>query len=243
MGGQYIESMLSTCLGRAARALPAPCAVCRGWDAARLCRQCIERFATPTPRCARCAIEVPAGVALCGACLRQPPRFDRAVAAVDYAYPWDGLISAFKFHAALDLAPALAERMVAAVEAASTTRPELVLPVPLGRSRLRERGYNQAWELARRVASVLRLKADARLVSRIKDTPQQFALPREQRAANVRGAFLVEPARAAELRGLEIALVDDVLTTGATAGEIALALAQAGAARVQVWVLARTPKD
>jgi ComF family protein len=250
MGGQYIEPMLSTrWLGAAsARAAPggwlaSPCAVCRSWDGSRLCRDCVARFAAPLPRCERCAIEVPAGIALCGACLRDPPSYDRTIAAVDYDHPWDALISAFKFHGALDLAAALAQRLVAAVEAAGGPRPDLLLPVPLGPVRLGERGYNQAWELARRAARALDCRGDARLLLRIKDTAQQLALPRARRAANVRGAFLVEPRRAGELRGRDVALVDDVLTTGATAAEIAGVLKQAGAARVQVWVVARTPKD
>jgi ComF family protein len=231
-------------LGRARLALPTPCAVCRGWDRARICRDCIERFADAEhSRCERCAIDVPAGVAVCGECLREPPRFARAVAALAYAYPWDALVSAFKFHAALALAPALADRLAAAFERRVASRPDMLLPVPLGPARMRERGYNQAWELARRVARHLGCRADARLLLRIRDTPQQLALPRARRAANVRGAFLVEPRRAAELRGLDVALIDDVMTTGATAGEIAGVLAQAGAARVRVWVLARTPKD
>ena len=223
--------------------LASPCAVCHSWDGARLCRDCVARFAAPASRCERCAIEVPAGIAVCGACLRDPPSHDRTVAAVDYAHPWDGLISAFKFHGALDLAAVLAQRLVAAVEAAGSARPDLLLPVPLGPARLRERGYNQAWELARRVARALDCRCDARLLLRIKDTAQQLALPRARRADNVRGAFLVEPSRAGELRGRDVALVDDVLTTGATAAEIARVLKLAGAANVQVWVLARTPKD
>jgi ComF family protein len=230
--------------GRPARnVLPSLCAVCHGWGSGRICVECTRQFAAAVPRCERCAIEVPAGVAVCGACLREPPSYDRAIAAVDYDHPWDALIAAFKFHGALDLAAALAQRLVAAVEAAGGARPGLLLPVPLGPARLKERGYNQAWELARRAARGLDCRSDARLLLRIKDTAQQLALPRAQRAANVRGAFLVEPRRAGELRGRDVALVDDVLTTGATAAEIANVLKHAGAASVQLWVVARTPKD
>jgi ComF family protein len=250
MGGQYIEPMLftrwlGTVSASAARGgwLASPCAVCRAWDGSRLCRDCVARFVAIAPRCERCAIQVPTGVGVCGACLREAPSYDRAIAAVDYDHPWDALISAFKFHGAVDLAATLAQRLVAAVEAAGGARPGLLLPVPLGPARLKERGYNQAWELARRAARGLDCRSDARLLLRIKDTAQQLALPRAQRAANVRGAFLVEPRRAGELRGRDVALVDDVLTTGATATEIANVLKQAGAASVQLWVVARTPKD
>lgn len=159
----------------------------------------------------------------------------------DYAYPWDALISRLKFNDALDLANALAQRVADVVDGAGGARPHWVLPVPLSAQRLRERGYNQAWELARRVARSLGCKADAKLLLRVKDTPHQLALPREQRAANVRGAFLVEPRRTHELRGCDVAVVDDVMTTGATGAEIARTLKQAGAHSVRLWVVARTP--
>jgi ComF family protein len=151
------------------------------------------------------------------------------------------LVQALKFHARLDLAPALAERMLSAWHAAGVGAPGLLLPMPLAASRWRERGHNQAWELARRLARALGAPADPQLLLRVKDTPHQIALPRRDRAANVRGAFAVEPLRAAGLRGRSVTLVDDVVTTGATAAEAARTLRQAGAAAVTLWVAARTP--
>jgi ComF family protein len=200
----------------------------------------MTRFACVVTRCTRCAIEVPGGQDVCGACLRDPPPFARAVAAFDYAAPWDQLIARFKFHAGLDLAPVFADGLVAAARAGRAL-PSLLLPVPLSDRRLRERGYNQAWELAHRVGKVLKVRADASLLLRIRDTPHQIALPIERRAGNVRGAFAIEPRRRAEAAGQDIALVDDVMTTGATAAEAARVLLAAGAASVQVWVVARTP--
>jgi ComF family protein len=173
--------------------------------------------------------------------VRDPSPIDQTLAVADYAYPFDALISRFKFNDALDLAGALARRLADVVEATGDARPHWVVPAPLSRERLRERGYNQAWELARRVARSLGCKADAMLLLRVKDTPHQLALPREERAANVRGAFLVEPRRTHELRGRDVAVVDDVMTTGATGAEIARTLKQAGAQRVRLWVIARTP--
>ncbi len=180
------------------------------------------------------------GASICGACLREATPIDQTLAVADYAYPFDALISRFKFNDALDLAQALAQRLANVVDAAGGTRPQWVVPAPLSRERLRERGYNQAWELARRVARSLACRADPALLLRVKDTPHQLALPRERRAANVRGAFLVEPRRAHEVRGCDVAVVDDVMTTGATAAEIARTLKQAGALRVRLWVIART---
>ena len=174
--------------------------------------------------------------------MTDPPPFAGSVAAVDYAHPWDGLITRFKFNAALDLAPVLAARLLASIQRNPVPQPSLLLPMPLSAQRLRERGYNQAWELARRVGGALHCPADAKLLLRVKDSPHQIAFPREQRAANVRDAFAVEPLRVSELRGRGVALVDDVMTTGATAAEAARVLLQAGAANVQVWVVGRTPR-
>ena len=222
--------------------LPSQCAVCRSWGHGRVCTACVERHAVAADRCRRCAIEVPAAVPVCGACLKAPPPFEHAVAAVAYDHPWDGLIAQFKFHDALDLAPALAERLVAALQRSDAPRPALVLAAPLAAERSRERGYNQAWELARRAARALGLPADARLLRRVRDTPHQIALPPGRRAANVRGAYAVDVRRAPRLAGRRVAVVDDVMTTGATAAEMARTLLRAGAAAVDVWVVARTPR-
>ena len=241
---QYIEPVLLTRLLDAAAAAPSLCAVCHGWGERRVCQPCVARFAPLLNRCSRCGLEVPAGTTVCGECLVQPPPFERTLAAVDYAHPWDGLITQFKFHAALDLAPALAQQLLEAHGASTALPPpSMLLPIPLSPARLRERGYNQAWELTRRIARVLQLRADAALLRRVKDTPHQLTLAPDQRAGNVRAAFAVEPLRRRELQGTTVALVDDVMTTGATAAEAARTLLAAGAAQVQVWVVARTPRS
>ena len=152
------------------------------------------------------------------------------------------MIGAFKFHGALDLTAALVELMVHAHTDGAATAPALLIPVPLSRQRLRERGYNQAWELARRLGRCFDCETDPDLLLRIKDTPHQLAAPPERRAANVRGAFAVEPRRRNELQGRSVTLVDDVMTSTATASEIARVLRSAGAVRVDVWVVARTPR-
>jgi ComF family protein len=211
--------------------------VCHGWGRTRLCDACIRRFAEPSPRCGHCALRVPAAHLTCGHCLAAPPAFDRAVAAVDYAHPWGGLLVDFKFHGALDLAGALAARLRHAVAQAAGPPPELLLPVPLSAARLRERGFNQAWELARRLG----FPARPDIVLRTRETPRQADLPLADRAANLRDAFAVRPGRRAWVAGRRIGIVDDVLTSGATAAALATTLRQAGAAEVQVWAVARTP--
>lgn len=216
-------------------ALPGRCALCRDWGRGALCSGCRADFAAQPARCTRCAIAVPAGQPVCGACLRAPPPFSRTVAALDYAAPWDTLIGHFKFHGQVELAGLFAELLREVLHGEPV--PDLVLPAPLSTARLRERGYNQSWEIARRLGH----RADARLLLRIRDTPHQVDLPLDRRAANVRGAFAIEPLRRHEVAGRRIALVDDVLTTGATASEMARTLLDAGAQGVQLWVLARTP--
>ena len=221
--------------------LPTQCAVCRGWGRSRLCDDCVGRFAAVRLRCRVCAIAVPGGTSVCGACLRDPPPFTRSVAAVDYGFPWSGLVAAFKFRAALDLAPALANLLADAVRASGTARPALLLPVPLSAERLAERGMNQAWELARRIAAPLDTEARTDVLCRWIDTPHLADLPRGQRAARIRGAFGIAPGQARRLRGRCVALVDDVMTSGATVAEAARVLRAGGASEVQVWVVARTP--
>jgi ComF family protein len=244
-GGQYIEAVLtSTPHGSSPirswmTHWPSQCAVCRSWDRGRLCGVCRERFAAVRPRCQRCASPLPTDQPACGACLRNPPAFDETIAAVDYVYPWDQLLARLKFHDALDLCRPLAQQLERAIETRGGPPVDWILPVPLSRERMAARGFNQAWEIARRLKA--RGRADAAILVRVRDTPHQLALPREQRVTNVRNAFVVEPARAALLRGADVAVVDDVLTTGATLAEIAGVLRTCGVRRVRAWVVARTP--
>lgn len=214
------------------------CAVCRGWGASRICKPCRLACGSPVTRCARCALPLPGGASVCGRCLRQPPPFDVAVAAVDYAYPWDQLITRFKFHDGIDLASSLAELLAQAT--ADQPTPDWILPVPLSRERLAQRGYNQSWELARRLAARRGAMSDPDLVRRVKDTPHQTSRTLAERQGNVRGAFAVAPDRSAKLTGRDIVLVDDVMTSGATLSELARALHASGARSVGIWVLART---
>ena len=222
--------------------LPSLCAVCHDWGRSRVCELCLDRYAPEVPRCRQCALQIPAGTSTCGACLTDPPPFARTIAAVDYGHPWDALITRFKFHEALDLAAVLAGQMLAARRIADAPLPALLLPIPLSDTRLQQRGYNQAWTLARRLGTALRCPAEPTLLLRVRDTPHQLALPPDARAGNMRGAFAVEPRRRAELQGRSVTLVDDVMTTGATVAEAARAVLQAGASDVGVWIVARTPR-
>ena len=178
---------------------------------------------------------------LCGECQLRPPPFEHTICAVDYAYPWDRLMTQFKFQGMVELSAPLADRLLAAVRASSCPLPERLVPVPLSDTRLAERGYNQAWELARRLGRALRISASPLDLTRVLDTPPQVHLSRAQRLANLRAAFVVPASRADAVRGRRIGLIDDVMTTGATAEAASHALLRAGAAAIDLWVVARTP--
>lgn len=224
-----------------ARVLPAPCAVCRMVSTRRVCGTCLHRDAPPRPRCARCALALPARVERCAECLREEPPFTSTVAAVDYRFPWNELVDQFKSHDALDRADAIAELMLLAIRRASAPAPDVVVPVPSSRERVRERGYNPAWELARRVARELDLPTRPDALSRVVHTPPQRGATRAERMRNLRGVFDVSPASRSWLHDRSAALVDDVMTTTATASEATRTLLAAGAREVHVWVAARTP--
>jgi ComF family protein len=206
------------------------CFLCRGAADDLLCGACdadLPRLAGP--RCPRCALDSPRGE-LCGRCLSEPPHYDATVAALAYEFPADTLVHALKFRGELALAEYLAGILGRCVTEPSV---DSVIPVPLSRTRLRERGYNQAVEIARAL-SPKKMVLD--LCVRQRDTPAQVDLPFDARRRNVRGAFRCTRA----LLGGTVAVVDDVMTTGETLNEIASVLKKAGAERVVNWVVART---
>jgi len=166
---------------------------------------------------------------------RRPAAFDEAIARFEYRFPLDRLVQRFKYGGDLAIGRWLAERLAERVHDAQ--RPDLLVVPPLGAARLRERGFNQALEIARTVGRSLGVPVDARAVARRRDTPPQARLDRRARAANLRGAFACGTA----LRDRRVAIVDDVLTTGATADAIARVVKAAGAERVSVWAVARAP--
>lgn len=234
-----VEKVLLRCAGQ--------CAVCRAWSHQTICESCLALYARPQPRCWTCAARLPLELLgrpqpQCGRCLREPPPLDRTIAALDYSFPWDGLLQHFKYHQALELRESLLERLNVALNAADVTEPDWLLPVPISAERLRERGYNQSYELARALARRRGLRCEPELLLRLRHNERQAGLKLDQRAANVRGVFAVEPLRANRLRGTSVALLDDVMTSGSTLYELAGTLLQAGVMSVQAWVVARTPE-
>ncbi len=199
-----------------------------------MCDNCERLLASPGPRCLRCAAPL-ATEAWCADCLRSPPEFDDVATAFDYRFPVDRLVRRFKFAADLPAGAYLADALARAT--ADRHRPDLLVPSPMSALRLRERGFNPAAVLARRVGRQLGIAVDAAAVSKTIHTPPQAGLGRVERERNLRGAFEVRGTVA----GLHVAVVDDVATTGATVGHLARALKGAGARRVSAWVVARTP--
>lgn len=195
----------------------------------------------PRTRCARCALALPDGLVLCGRCLASPPPLAACHAAVSYGYPWAGLIGRCKFGGEPGWARSFAALLArdAAVRALVDAARWLV-PMPLAPGRLGARGFNQAHEIARRLAPS---RADAGIALRLRDTPAQASLAWAQRQANVRQAFALDPGRAAAVRGQHVLLVDDVMTTGASLFALACVFHQAGAASVAAVVVARTEED
>ncbi|MCB1601589.1 MAG: ComF family protein [Xanthomonadales bacterium] len=223
--------------------LLAPACVLCGVEAAgsRLCADCVALLEHSGTACARCAEPLPVATPLCGKCLKRPPAFDAAWAGFIYRAPFDHLVQRLKFNDALSVGRALAPIWSAALrsrlEAHSAEMPQALIPIPLHRSRLRQRGYNQALELARELGVALQLPVLPQALLRQRATAPMPGLDLIARRRNIRGAFAVGKARLPA----RVALIDDVMTSGATLNEAAKTLKRAGVERVEVWVLARRP--
>jgi len=221
-------------------ALPQHCELCAARaDGAMLCHACFAALPRVAAPCPACALPTTDG-ATCGACLRDPPPYTETVAAFAYAFPVDRMIQKMKYGGSTALAHWAGAALAMAVQAklgrgVSADRPQQVVALPLSAPRQRERGFNQAREIAARVAAATALPIATPLL-RVPGGLPQAALPWAERRGNVRGAF----ALTGEVRDIRFALVDDVMTTGATLAEAARTLVAAGAARVDCWVVART---
>ena len=211
-----------------------PLCRCQAGSETGLCPVCRSDLPWLGHACRRCALPLPANAGdTCGPCLRRPSPVERTICALRYETPVSGLVAAFKFHRSLAAGAALATLLSEAVSAAD--RPDALLPVPLHPSRLRQRGYNQALELAKPIGRLLQRPVLANTVVRKLATADQIGLSALQRRRNLRNAFTVQAGLPAH-----VAIVDDVLTTGATVLTLAKTLKRAGVARVDVWCLART---
>ncbi len=208
-----------------------------------LCSPCEAELPWLGGHCAVCALPLPVSGLVCGECLKRPPAFTRVEAPWRYAFPLDSLITRFKHQARWPLGRLLAALLSHHLQhafAEGLPRPELLLPVPLSAQRLRQRGFNQAEMLANWLGASLQLPVQAHWLLRPQDSAHQQELDAAARKRNLRRAFALDDQ--AELRDRHLAVIDDVLTTGATAEAVARLLRKAGAARVDIYCLARTPK-
>ncbi|GAB1392153.1 ComF family protein [Rhodocyclaceae bacterium] len=210
-------------------------AVCRG------CTADLPRLATPhSPICPTCATPLTSPAPACGACLAHPPAYDATQAAWRYGYPLDALIHLLKFgHGQPMRRLASADFLASHMRIDPPQAGAVIVPVPLSRQRLRERGFNQALELARPLARTLNLPLDTASLTRPRDTPPQSLLPWRARKGNVQHAF----SCTRDFSGQAVIVVDDVMTTGATLDAVARTLKDHGAAHVSNWVAARVVKD
>ncbi len=205
-----------------------------------ICYSCLDDLPHNNHYCHICALPLTTDHSdglICGKCLNLTPAFDSCRTAFSYSYPISGLISNFKFAGKLHNGRLLANLLINYIEANSLDMPDLILPVPLHSYRLRERGFNQAIELAHPIGSYFNIPVDVDSCKRIRATESQANLDKKTRRKNIRGAFKL-------IRNMEsdhAVLLDDVVTTGGTVTELALLLKRAGVKRVDVWAIARTP--
>jgi ComF family protein len=220
--------------------LPWRCLLCGDRGSGRdLCRGCARDIALNVPCCPRCALPLETPAPLCGECIEREPPFAAAWVPFPYGHPLDLLESRFKFRGDLAAGRVLASLMIERAEVEGPSRPDAIVAVPLHVSRLRERGYNQALELARPLARALGVRLETDLLRRVRATAAQTGLDAEARRRNLRDAFAIAATRAIPVH---VALLDDVMTTGTTVRECARVLRRAGVERVDVWALARAPR-
>lgn len=233
-----------------AQSLPHFCALCHGTCSSGLCDSCFKRYLTDeATRCHSCAHRLTENQkaqhhVLCGTCLKRAPDFDRIITVTDYAPPVDQLVQSLKFGSNLALAPLFArllENTLQKHHPENDTLPAIFAPVPLATKRLASRGFNQALEMAKPLSDRLGIPLIPHLIDRVRETPPQTVVSLKERRKNIRGAFKINETFRSRIQGKHVAMIDDVLTTGETMGEVARILKAAGAARVSGIVFARTP--
>ncbi len=212
-----------------------PCALCGATSCGLLCTGCHGDLPRLNRVCSLCglATEVP----VCAACRIKPPQWQHLVAPFAFAYPVSKVVHEFKYSGAVFWESFLAGEMVKRARALHVPLPEALMPVPIHPRRLAERGFNQALELARGISQETAISLLSGTLERIESRLPQVGLSAARRRNNVRGAFRIIPHQPVPS---SVAIVDDILTTGATAHEIAKVLRKAGVKRLQVWVVART---
>lgn len=227
--------------------LPTVCVLCRQHSSSGICDGCQRDYLRNTTlRCQQCALPLfTFQDTICGTCLKEPPHFNKSLVCSNYNSPIDSIVLGLKFAGKLNNADIIAQHLAKAIHRQShilTSMPDLLCPVPLSKKRLRSRGFNQAWEIARLLGQELKISTNANLLWRTKETLQQSSLHPDERHQNIQGAFAINPKLQHLINGQHVAVVDDVMTTGTTLNEIAKILKRYGAAQVSNFVFARTDR-
>jgi len=215
--------------------LPIPCFLCGDFSPHEvLCTACAEDLPWLGKCCQQCAIPLNES-GICGQCLQQPPPQQSTVALFRYEEPVNHCIAAFKFHQQLAFTQLFAGLLADKIRKRQQPLPEILMPIPLHPSRLRERGYNQSAQLADALSKKLGVATDKHVLIRQRNTSPQSGLSGKQRKRNLKQAFAVAKA----LPYKHVALIDDVYTTGLTVAEASRCLMQNGVEKVEVWTIAR----
>ena len=196
------------------------------------CRACLNDLPWhPKTSCPQCGLESDSN--LCGSCLSSTPDFDATRAVFLYSFPIDAMMVRYKYGNMLSLCSFFGQLLSEKVAPGTV---DVIIPMPMHPARIKERGFNQAHEIAKVLTKNCKEKLDFKSAKRVKLTPPQASLPLKARVKNIKGAFSVN----SNLAGKSVAIVDDVMTTGASLNELAKTLKKAGASHVECWVIART---
>jgi ComF family protein len=227
--------LFDNCLKNIQALLPQQCLLCGDSSShSPLCQNCLNDLPKlSAASCPVCASPTFNGE-ICGHCLQHPPAFDATIAAFNYAFPIDALLKALKYRGELSVAKIAADAIIDSLPTGYA--PDLIIPMPLHPQRLRERGFNQVVEISRQIAQGIPCELSLNTAMRMRHAEPQASLPLNKRAKNVKGAFAVNR----DVGGKRIALIDDIMTSGASLNELAKTLKKAGAARVECWIAART---
>lgn len=220
--------------------LPPTCLLCGSHSDQRrdLCKACEADLPWVGTACYQCALPITGGT-VCGLCLKNTPPYDRTIALCYYRFPMPHLVTGLKFQKKLSHAQVLGNLLADRMEFLYVSKPDVLIPVPLHPKRLRQRGYNQALELARPIAKRLNMPIDFRSCQRIKATEAQTGIPAKERMKNMKGAFSVSSS----LNKSHVVLIDDVMTTGSTVIELSRVLRESGVKQIDVVCCARTTQD
>lgn len=205
-----------------------------------VCRPCLVELPWhPKASCPQCGLSSDGNV--CGSCLNSPPDFDATKAVFLYAYPIDAMMLRYKYGNSLNLGDTFGEFLAEKVNVEDRFKHiDIIIPMPMHPQRLKERGFNQALEIAKVLTKNCKEKLDYKSVTRQTLTPPQASLPLKERIKNIKGAFKLNADKLDKIKGKRIAIIDDVMTTGASLNELAKTLKKAGASHVECWVIART---